>query len=803
MNISAFNKDADSILHKAIKIIAITFVSLYLIIWAVSSPLSKYFIKPILLEKGLTLSDATSITYNPFLSQLAVSDLALYDTKQATVLSIDALTIRLTLFQLLFDKIAISKFDLDGAYLNVTKTPTQIMIAGIDVNKSNSADKQETTTPTEPTPFLYQLLLPELTVKSINIELNNNENPHKINIKKLLISQVKANLQSQQASLSLQSTIDNAALELTADANIDLGQGEINSQISLNNYPLTKVQAYISELDKLSGSLSLNSQQKITFTDEQFSLSIGKANLSNANLLLGYQQQFFNLEKLTHNISDLTLTIQQDEITQLSGTSQLALNKADAYYKEPSQKLMHFSQLAFNDISFHFNELPQVQISSIVIDDVYGSKNENITLPPLLTLKQLAIEEVLVSAQQLAINKITLDSLQSEVILDTESALANLVVLPTAPTEKEESTEITKEIDQKISAKNSETTDFLIALGEFSLTGENQISLLDNSVEPVKKRQLFIDTLHLGALSNAKDQQEQQTPFLLTGRSNKYAHFNFKGYTQPFASTPSHHLQGFLKELSLPTLSRYMKKAIQMELKSGQLNTDIDVTLTGEQLDGNLVLLLKGLETTIADSDEAGALIDQGALPFNMAIGMLKDSKGDVELGVPLSGSTSDPSFGVSSIITLITQKAIWMATQDYLMTTFVPYANIVSVAMTVGEFALKLRFDDLIYQTKQISPNEKQQAYLQAFIKLMQDKEDTRVNICAISTPADIGITSGSQVTDKNDIRQLKALAEQREEAFKEYIIKQGNIASSRLLLCAPKIDTSDNAQPRIELSV
>jgi hypothetical protein len=157
----------------------------------------------------------------------------------------------------------------------------------------------------------------------------------------------------------------------------------------------------------------------------------------------------------------------------------------------------------------------------------------------------------------------------------------------------------------------------------------------------------------------------------------------------------------------------------------------------------------------------------------------------------------------MSSIISLITQKAIWMATKDYVMTTFVPYANVVSVAMSVGEFALKLRFDDLIYQTKQIEPNEAQQAYLQGFIALMQDKEETRVNICGISVPADINLDAGTKITDVKHINQLKDIAEQRETTFKDYIIEHGGIASSRLLLCAPKIDSSENAQPRIELSV
>jgi hypothetical protein len=170
---------------------------------------------------------------------------------------------------------------------------------------------------------------------------------------------------------------------------------------------------------------------------------------------------------------------------------------------------------------------------------------------------------------------------------------------------------------------------------------------------------------------------------------------------------------------------------------------------------------------------------------------------------VPLSGSTSDPKFGVNSVISLITQKAIWMATKDYLLTTFVPYANIVSAAMSVGEFALKLRFEDLPYKAKQVEVSEEQQAYLQAFIALMQDKEDTRVNICAVSIPADIDLKVDGKVTDKNKIKQLKEIGEQREEVFKEYMIKEGNIASSRLLLCSPKIDSSKGAQPRIELAI
>jgi len=807
MNISADTQKKSLFSNKLIKIILATFISIYLIIWVISSPLSKYFIEPLLQEQGLTLSPESSIYYNPFLSQVTISDFTLYKDKEnepETVFSLSKLTIRLTLYRLLFDEVVVSKFELNDAYLQVTKTPEKLIIAGIDLNKNSDEISPEKTPETESAPLPYQLILPKLALNQFNIDINNNEIPHQVAIKELLISQVKADLQYQTALLSLKSAIDETPLNIKADAELNQGQGEINSQLSITNYPIKKIQPYVKELSELSGLFSFSSKQRITIAPDTITVNVTETELSNTNLVIGYQQQFFNLESFKNNIDDLLITLNKGEIAELSGMSQLTLSNAEVHYEKSSQKLAYIKQLALKDISFHFTDEPQVKIANFIVDDIYGSKNEDTDLPPLATLKQLNISDILVSATQLSIDKIILDSLQSDVILNNDGALANLVNLPLAQAKTETEQEILTENNITTNkAVEPEKSDFIISLNEFSLINDNHIILLDHSVEPIKANTLFIDTLHLGAISNAQDKQAQETPFTLIGRSNKYAHFNFKGFTQPFDKDQIHHLEGSLQEFSLPPISRYMKKAVNMELKSGQLNTDINVTLTGEQLDGNVVILLRSLETAVAGSDEAGALIDQGALPFNMALGMLKDGSGDVELEVPLSGSTSDPNFGLNSIVTLITQKAIWMATQDYLMTTFVPYANVVSVAMSVGEFALKLRFDDLIYETKQIEPNDAQQAYLQGFIALMQDKEDTRVNICGISVPADIDLTAGEKITNKEHAQQLKDIAEQRESAFKDYIIEHGNIASSRLLLCAPKIDSSKEAQPRIELSI
>lgn len=801
MNASSPAKKPSIFFSKPLKIVAALFIGIYLIIWAISSPVSKYFISPILMEQGLTLSPDTSIRYNPFLSQLTVNDLTLYLNEEEKVLSINELTIRLTLFRILFDKIVISKFHLDNAYIKINKTETQLIIAGIDLNKEKSNDNSpEATAESEPKPLDYQLILPKLKLSQINIDIENSNKPHQLVINNLLVTKVEASEQSQQASVSLQSIIDGTKLSLNAEASFEQGQGEVATKLAITDYPIAKLKRYVEELTELDGAFSLVSEQTISITTNQMKLHLHDTVITNKNLVIGYEEQFFTLANLQQNINDLQLTLEQGEITELTGRGQIVLNEASIYHNEPSQKLAYFEQLALNDMSFHFSETPEIKIAEFIIDDIFASKNETIDLPPIAKLKQFSINDITLSEHYLTVNQILLDSLQSQVILSKEKVISNLVTMPVTQAEQEEITEVVEEVDQEI---NTQKAEFVISFNELSLINDTQLSFVDNSVEPAAKRKLFIDKLYLGKLSNAQDKKDNKTPFELVGRSNKYAHFDFKGFTQPFLQKPVHHLKGHLKELSLRSISTYMQQAMQVEVKNGQLNTDLDVTLEGEQLDGNVVILLQGLETGTAESDEAGALIDQGALPLNIALNMLKDGDGNVELDVALSGSTADPQFGLSSIVGLITQKAILLATQEYLLKTFIPYANILSAAMAVGDLALKLRFDDLPYQPKQIEVGEDQQAYLQAFIALMQDKKDTRVNICAISTPADINLKAGSQVTDKAKIKELKDIAEQREEAFKDYMIKHGKIASSRLLLCAPKIDSSEKAQPRIALSV
>ncbi len=828
--------------RKFFKVILALYLGSFFLIWITSSPLAKHFISPFLAAQQLQLSEQASIRFNPFLMRLTLSDIELFSNrndKKEAVFSLKELSIQVTLWRLIFDKIVLSDFFVEEGYLTIHQHANGLIVAGILIPNNVNTDNKQAPENKEKNSenFPYQLVLPQLLVNKFDIEISTENNQllekiHHIEIEQLSLNKVKATQTNQQASLALNALIDNTQLALTANADLTSGQGKINSEVRVDNYPVEKFAHYLEQLTELKGSLSFLSKQSVQLDKQGMNFSVEHAKLSLDHLLLGMADKHFHLEKLENNIKNLAVDLQDNHITHLAGNSNVKLTKAAIKQPQSKATIAAFKQLNLADINFALNQGPSIDITDVVLDEIIFSKKaslsdeaakktlanikklsqeegleiaaqEIVKLPAILKLKQLTLNNLKLNEKSINIDSIIFDALTSAVIIKKNKDIANLVALNNDSDTNEEEKE-KKHNANAIEPANSEKNDsFTFSFNALRFINNSRIDFTDFSVDPVYQRTFFIDTLELGALSNITQHQDNKTPFTLTGRSNKYATFNLAGFLQPFTDLPSYHIAGDFKEFSLPAISSYIKDSTGLVIKTGQLNTDLNVTLSGEQLSGNIVVLLQALQTGFVDSEEAGNLIDQGVLPLNMALGMLKDSNGNVELDVPISGSTSDPQFGLSSIVSLITQKAIMSATQDYLMTTFVPYANIVSLAMTAGEFALKLRFDDLVYQDKQIEPDNKQSAYLNDFIALMQEKEDIRVVICAISTPADIDLKAGAEVTDKAAIKRLLKVGEEREHALKDYLIEEGDIDSSRILFCKPQIDSTEGAIPRIKISV
>jgi hypothetical protein len=786
-------------------------MTLLLLIWLLSPVISQHYGAKYLNEHQLILSENTTIRYNPFSSNLTINNLgiATITAPNKTVLSMKSLSATLSLYRLLVDTLYFSEFDIDALILNINLNNENPVIAGFslanstDKNKIKINNTSDNSPPTSNNGNNYQVSIPHFKLTNTVIHLAVNQSQQEIAITSLALKNVLISSKVQQAEISLEALINQAPLQLSVKVQLENNQGAIDSALTLTNFSLAPLQTFLSteNSDKnqlsMQGLINIESKQHISITPDITKINIQEFELSTENLTVEQKNKTIALNIAPLLLQSVSIELENEQAPKITGSAKLQIKNILAYEENNTQLLAKISNFNINEITISSPQsLITANIANIIIEEAVFAENTKDELPPLAQFKNLTIKSTVVSQQGLSIGEISLLGLAVDTNLDEDQNLIGLFVKPeeNKPVATAEKINI---ISTDTSDNISKKDNFTLSIDRFFLAGSSHINFTDRSTLPHYKRYFDITKFSAGPFNNQKPQQNSQ--FILEGNSNKYARFELSALAQPFSQQDFYQLKGFFKEVSLPSLSTYISQALQYELKSGQLDVELDVTINNTDIDGNALLRLRGIELGAANDHESDTIKSKTSIPFNIALGMLKDNDGNVELDIPLEGNTNDPSFGMRGFISLMIKQATMSAAKEYLMATFVPYSNVVNVAISAGDYLLKVRFNDLTFPVKETQLNAKQNEFLQQFSILMKDKLDTQLTLCAIATPEDIGKILGTEITDKNEIEQLAELSKQRLDNFKDYMVNQEKIASSRLLLCSPKIDSTVGAKPRI----
>lgn len=783
--------------------VGIFFVCLYSLIWLITPTATRFYsndiLKLALNENDLVLSEASSIRYNPFLSHLSIYDLTLTKGSASgeAVLVIEELHLEVSLYKLFIDQFHITEFQINGLFLSINIKGEHVEVAGIPLISTSSKPIQSTDELKEEASALI-VKMAQFHLYDADIQINVNDNQHRLAISSLGVERVHASQKDQSVGVILDAKFDDAPLTVSLSAQLNNGTGEITSYVSLTDLELGHFNEFLPEvITSLNGRLSIKSEQKVTLTENLTTVELRQVDFKVEQLKLQKNDILVKFDKHRILSDDIKIELVPDLSPKIVANATMEMDNFSTSHLNDEQILAQFNNLKFSGISLSAeNHLHEVQIKNInLFNAAFSDDTSNDTLP-LMLFNHFDIKNLSASEQGLAIELATISGFSIDAQLNESKKLINLIDLPIS-NEQVELTDTEQRIEN--TPANDQSSEFSLNIGEFRFLDDGHINFIDNSVAPLYERHFTITTLTAGPVDN--QQIDTKTLFELVGSSEQYANFSFSGFSQPFAPLPVHHIEGAFKEISLPAVSTYMKDALQYVFDSGQLDLSVNTTVTGDNIDGNMGILMRGLELTAAEDDEVNSLTDQTAIPFSVALGMLKDRDGNVELDIPLSGKTSDPSFGVSGFITLLIKQATMSAAQEYLMATFVPYANVVSIAMTAGDFLLKIRFNDLEYPATQTALQPNHNAFLSEFSALLEDKPDENITLCAIGTAADIGKAAGSEL-NKEDTKKLKAISLARMKAFKSYMVNTHKLASSRLLLCTPQVDSSEKAKPRITFS-
>ena len=229
-------------------------------------------------------------------------------------------------------------------------------------------------------------------------------------------------------------------------------------------------------------------------------------------------------------------------------------------------------------------------------------------------------------------------------------------------------------------------------------------------------------TLHLSALKGSLTDftTAKGTPANLdvTGNLNGTP-MSAKGSIAPFAKSLSLNLDGSVTSLNMPILSPYSVEFTGYPIKQGQVTYKGAYKIDNGELTSTNNIVINKLEFG-AVSPKA-----KETLPVGLAVSLLQDRSGQIDLNLPVTGSLNDPEFSVGGIIVKVIVNLITKAVTA-------PFALIGS--MFGGE---NLDLNNLVFVTGSARLNDQTEKALAVVGKAMTERPGIKIQITGIGNTA------------------------------------------------------------------
>ena len=149
-----------------------------------------------------------------------------------------------------------------------------------------------------------------------------------------------------------------------------------------------------------------------------------------------------------------------------------------------------------------------------------------------------------------------------------------------------------------------------------------------------------------GSASGLSSAPDSRASLKFEGRVEDYGLARAEGTIQPFASRKFTDIAVTFRNIALTPLSPYTATFAGRKIASGRLSLDLQYKLKDSQLAGDNKVVLE--QFTLGERVDSPSAVD---LPLDLAIALLTDSDGKIELTVPVSGNVDHPEFGYGQLI--------------------------------------------------------------------------------------------------------------------------------------------------------
>lgn len=181
-----------------------------------------------------------------------------------------------------------------------------------------------------------------------------------------------------------------------------------------------------------------------------------------------------------------------------------------------------------------------------------------------------------------------------------------------------------------------------VTVGKITLQG-GDIRFKDNFVKPNYSANLKRIGGTISGLSSAAD---SVATIDLRGSYDNIAPLNVSGRVNPLSAKPYLDLQADIKGIEMTSLSPYSGKYAGYAIEKGKMSLFVKYKIENDQLTAeNRVFLDQLTFGSPVDSPDATKL------PVTLALALLKNRNGEIDINLPISGSLNDPEFSMGGLV--------------------------------------------------------------------------------------------------------------------------------------------------------
>ena len=149
-----------------------------------------------------------------------------------------------------------------------------------------------------------------------------------------------------------------------------------------------------------------------------------------------------------------------------------------------------------------------------------------------------------------------------------------------------------------------------------------------------------------GTIVGLSSEQNARADVKLEGRVGRYSPVSITGKLNYFAAAKHTDLHMRFKNMELTAFSPYSGKFAGYKIERGKLDLDLHYLIDRRRLAAQHKIVMKQLQLGAAVESR-----DATSLPVKLAVALLKDKNGVIDLDLPVSGNLDDPHFKLGPLI--------------------------------------------------------------------------------------------------------------------------------------------------------